>query len=389
MQTSTNTTVNTNPTLKNNRDITIDLIKGIGIILMVLRHARAPYSEFVMLFHMAIFFIVSGYLYKDSYADTIKSLRKYIVRKIKGLWLPYFLYTTLFILLHNIFIKLNIYTDNPLLLSAGGSEYNSVKELMSLTDMCKEIVKAIFFRADTQLGGAFWFFEILFFTLVFYAIVDYIVKKLVKNNKKHQLIIQAILSLFFLFAGYYCCVNKMFIGGYVRILLVYFLIYTGVLFKEFSLANKIFSKLNPLIISVICLVVLIIAKQFGNINIGGSKINNPVFFMIVSLAGYLMLYGLAIFLQKFKNKIISYILNAITYISKRSVSIIALHFLCFKPISWISVLVLCMNKYMIASFPVLFESGIYWLAYTLAGILVPLLLDFLYLKIKKAILKTN
>ena len=33
----------------------IDLVKGIGIVLMVLRHARAPFSDFVLLFHMAIF----------------------------------------------------------------------------------------------------------------------------------------------------------------------------------------------------------------------------------------------------------------------------------------------------------------------------------------------
>lgn len=47
----------------NHRDITLDLVKGIGILLMVIRHARAPYSDFVLLFHMAIFFIASGYLY--------------------------------------------------------------------------------------------------------------------------------------------------------------------------------------------------------------------------------------------------------------------------------------------------------------------------------------
>ena len=392
MQNSTILTANTKTLLnksensKKKRDITIDIIKGIGIILMVVRHARAPYSEFVLLFHMAIFFIASGYLYKDSYSDTIKSLKNYVVRKIKGLWLPYFLYTVLFILLHNVLINLNIYTNNPQFLLVQGLENNAIKEYMTLPKMCKEIIKAVFFRADTQLGGAFWFFEILFFTLIIYAVVDFIAKKIIKKNKNYRLILQSIISFVFLLAGYYCYMNKIFLGGYTRILSVYCLIYIGVIFKEFSLPNRIFSKVNSLLIIVPCLAILIIAKQFGSIDLGNNNIKDPLFFLVVSIAGFFMLYGIAIILQKFSNKIICCIVKAIAYISKRSVSIIALHFLCFKIVSFIGVLALGMDSYMLAAFPVLFQDGAYWLAYTIVGITLPLLADALYLKIKKLFL---
>lgn len=43
-----------------NRNINIDLIKGIGIILMVGGHCGMPFTHFIYLFHMAIFFMHLG-----------------------------------------------------------------------------------------------------------------------------------------------------------------------------------------------------------------------------------------------------------------------------------------------------------------------------------------
>ena len=68
------------------RDTQIDILKGIGIFLMVFRHARGPYSDFVLLFHMALFFIASGYLYKRDNEYTKNNFVKFIKRKLKSLW---------------------------------------------------------------------------------------------------------------------------------------------------------------------------------------------------------------------------------------------------------------------------------------------------------------
>ena len=66
------------------RDITVDIIKGIGIVLMVVGHARAPLSDYISLFHMAIFFIASGFLINCKYADSLSGMMQYIWKKIKG-----------------------------------------------------------------------------------------------------------------------------------------------------------------------------------------------------------------------------------------------------------------------------------------------------------------
>ena len=57
-------------------------MRGIGIVLMVLGHSGFPGTDFIYLFHMALFFMLSGWLF---------SLRggpvHFIKRKAVTLWL--------------------------------------------------------------------------------------------------------------------------------------------------------------------------------------------------------------------------------------------------------------------------------------------------------------
>lgn len=55
-----------------NRNISIDIIKGIGIILMVGGHCGMPFTHFIYLFHMAIFFMASGYCFNASNSETMR-----------------------------------------------------------------------------------------------------------------------------------------------------------------------------------------------------------------------------------------------------------------------------------------------------------------------------
>ena len=90
------------------RDATIDILKGIGIILMVAGHCGAPFTSYIYLFHMAIFFISAGYCFNEKHAISVDSVKKYILKKIKTLWIPYVLGITVFTVLNNFFIKINV-----------------------------------------------------------------------------------------------------------------------------------------------------------------------------------------------------------------------------------------------------------------------------------------
>lgn len=71
------------------RDSTLDIAKGIGIFLVVLGHFAifaSPLYHYIYLFHMPLFFFISGMFYK-----TI-SLKEIFIKKTKRLLIPYLFY---------------------------------------------------------------------------------------------------------------------------------------------------------------------------------------------------------------------------------------------------------------------------------------------------------
>ena len=81
--------------MSNNRNVEKDIMKGILIFLVVLGHAQSPGHRFIYLFHMACFFIISGYFWKSSYIVKGNILR-IINKKIKSLYIPFVSFNILF-----------------------------------------------------------------------------------------------------------------------------------------------------------------------------------------------------------------------------------------------------------------------------------------------------
>lgn len=74
------------------RDEKVDIFKGIAILCVVLGHCGFPYTEYLYLFHMAAFIMISGYCFNEAHSESLTSFAKYIVRKLKTLYLPYALF---------------------------------------------------------------------------------------------------------------------------------------------------------------------------------------------------------------------------------------------------------------------------------------------------------
>lgn len=69
------------------RDNTFDIIKGIGILLVIIGHLAHGYGVLIPIiytFHMPLFFIVSGYFYKE------KGVIELLKRDFRLLIVPYF-----------------------------------------------------------------------------------------------------------------------------------------------------------------------------------------------------------------------------------------------------------------------------------------------------------
>lgn len=67
------------------RNASLDILRGGGILLMIIAHVSLPFNlnRIIFSFHMPLFFLLSGYLYKD--ADIKVLFKKYVSR----LLLPY------------------------------------------------------------------------------------------------------------------------------------------------------------------------------------------------------------------------------------------------------------------------------------------------------------
>ena len=68
------------------RNHTIDILKGIAILLVVLGYTKFAGTGFIYLFHMAVFFMASGYFYKDKYSDSVKSVGSALFKRVKTLY---------------------------------------------------------------------------------------------------------------------------------------------------------------------------------------------------------------------------------------------------------------------------------------------------------------
>lgn len=71
----------------NGRNVSVDIMKGILIILVVMAHyARDTFHDVVFLFHMPLFFMLSGFL------QTPIQNQKRLAEKTKRLMRPYLVY---------------------------------------------------------------------------------------------------------------------------------------------------------------------------------------------------------------------------------------------------------------------------------------------------------
>lgn len=86
-----------------NRDFTLDMMKGIGILSVIIGHLSNYMTQFIFSFHMPLFFILGGYLYKH------KSPSDLLKRDYKHLIIPY-LFTASIVLLY--WALLDMYEQN-------------------------------------------------------------------------------------------------------------------------------------------------------------------------------------------------------------------------------------------------------------------------------------
>ena len=348
------------------RDMDIDTVKGIAIILMVIGHCGPVFSRYIYLFHMAVFFIASGYC---EYGKTLNA-KEFVAKKIKSLWIPFAVYNGVFTLLNNLFCTIGIYsTDASILDIASGQQ---VSHIYSVQEMLRVFIKNIFFLNEPQMGGASWFLKTMFTVQIFYLVVYLMCKK-----SGRKIFAYFIALLYVVIAGF---ISSLSVDLPFR-LHAFFAAYTtfslGLFLKKWKMYESFYiNKITP----IISLALLLLMSNYGKIEMIDGKITNPIFFTVCSITGWSLLLSIArcstVKIKRFFG-----------FVNRFAIEILLLHFLAFKIITAIYILTTGSSWEMLALFPVIPVLGEkYWFLYTLVGVFFPVLFGIAMTKTRLALL---
>lgn len=126
-------------------------------MLMVLchtHHGNEHVVDFIYMFHMPLFFFLSGYCLKTEY---FVQPHVFVWKRVKGVWWPYAKWSVVFLLLHNLFFGLNLYNGEYGYKGEGA-------QLYAMTDITERMQNILLhMQGHEQLLGGYWFMRALFF----------------------------------------------------------------------------------------------------------------------------------------------------------------------------------------------------------------------------------
>lgn len=332
----------------------INIAKALGIICVVIGHSISPINRLIYLFHMPLFFFISGYLYNDKYSSNPILL---IQKRLKTLWIPYVSYQLLFALLHNLFFQLHIYDETINNINPYSSRVLFVKANFILR-----------FSGSELMGAAMWFIPALFTTSILFCIIQYTIKSChMKSEIKKQIILLSVIILAFLFGIIRTKAQVSQICFENTALVALSIYYAGWIFKKYE--GKIKFKFSYALISLVGLMLL--WKKF-NVRVEMNKNNYSNAFLFI--VGWV----LGIYLILYISKILSYMqCRLLNYIGTNTMTIMCLHFVALKIVSYLQIVIYRLPIEDLAKFPVLNSKNGWWVAYTIVGVAVPILIKYI------------
>ncbi len=343
------------------RDVTVSMTKGVAIILMVLAHSHFSHygNVFINMFHMPLFFFMSGYCFKESYLCDFKG---FSWKRIKGAYWPFVMWGLLFLLLHNFFYSINIYN--------GEFGYRGlVSHTYSLKDISRHAFRIISSMNDAeQLLGGYWFLHSYFFaSFIAFAVIGLCRGK----SLVYCLFGCGILLIICILTKYYNSRIPHYIRDFIsaREFLAAFFIIVGFCFKHYTKSWERFQY----IIILLGMVLVVIGSFFWPCAMQDFAWWKTLPYAITAIAGTLMVFSLCKLLTRF-----SHVSSALRYVGDSTLAILTWHFLCFKLASLLIIHVHSLPITRLAEFPVIDEFSYrgWWVLYLIIGIALPLIINY-------------
>lgn len=328
----------------------ISIAKAIGIILMVVGHSGCPsvIGRFIYLFHMPLFFVCSGYFFKE--ITNKPSLISFFLKRIKGLYFPFLKWSILFLLLHDIFRYMNI--------TIGG--------FYELSDYVRQFFKILVMADYELLIRPFWFIKELLFASVIVASISMIRARLFPKIGTFTLLF---FSLTIAIIAKFLPLIPL-IGDCSLLFLSIAYFYSGILIQKYK--PSIPFTTSMMIISFF--IVLTGSVLFtGTIDTRFTTAQNMLPYYFLSISGIIMVLCISKKLEKLSLN------STLFYIGNHTMPILALNLLALKVGNLIKIWIYGLPINNLSSYTVIYECNSYfWVIYTIIGISIPLFVHFLY-----------
>lgn len=252
------------------RDKSIDIAKGIGIILVVYAHLVCPIKQEIYLFHMPLFFLLSGYFF--SVKDSLK-------KKTKALLFPF----VLFYLLSFIY---GYFIDG----------YDSLMEYINS------------FSSLLHVDGPLWFLLALYWIFIISAVIELHI---------HSNILKLLIALFISVIGYVLAIQKINFFWFSQACIGYIFFYIGYQMRRYRFFCNKHTCVN-IIVALICYCLGIILKVHTDIS--PLDIDRTyILFFLPALGGSLLTIYFSKYLQTKRHT------NWLAYLGKNSLLIMCIH----------------------------------------------------------------
>ncbi len=137
-------------------NLSFTIFKAIAIMLVVIAHSAAPtfLSSFAYMVGVPAFFVLSGYFFN---LENLDNTTDFIVRRGKRLYIPFILWGTVFLILHNCFFEIGFLSESY------GNALGGVTHPYSWSQIAQHLWSMFFNMSgyDPFIAGAFWFFRAL------------------------------------------------------------------------------------------------------------------------------------------------------------------------------------------------------------------------------------
>lgn len=310
----------------------VDVAKGVGIVLVVLAHAIPKNHviwQFINQFHMPFFFMVSGYLY-----STKNSWVKFVVRKIRTLWLP-FVFTSILTRAVSIVIGKTL---------VGG---------------IKSIVKMFLLLEAGPLLGAIWFIRVLFYAVIVYDLITRVSDKVLKEKSEVGL---SVLSVVMIVIGISIQLPAQ---GSVVLNSIAF-IHLGKVLRNHRLIERI-----HILAAVVAIAMCFAISLINRTSYVGNTYTFPVLFVIAAITGSIGLMALCRCI--YRNTLP---FRGLLYLGRNSMGLMIWQFVTFKLVIAIQIVFYHLGWNRISDFPVIYEyANLPWVTLdVIAGLYVSILL---------------